>query len=256
MTFLKQTLLSFFVLLVFDYSVAVSAGSMPPPPEQPWSFKGVLGTFDRNELRRGLQVYREVCAACHGLRLLRYEKLLGLGFSEEDIKVIASNYEVPGDLNSDGEPTTRPAEPKDNFVSPYPNEVASRAANNGAYPPDLSLITKARFHGTDYLFALLTGYREAPQDFKMSEGMYYNIAYSGNQIAMAPPLSEGLIEYPDGTPATIDQMARDVTAFLTWASDPEAESRRQMGLMVLIFMLIFTVMLYILNKRIWKKVKG
>lgn len=233
-----------------------SGGGMPPPPKQPWSFSGMFGTFDRNELRRGLQVYREVCAACHGLRLLRFEKLKGLGFSEEDIKVIAANYEVPGDLNSEGEPTMRPAEPKDHFVSPYPNEVAARAANNGSYPPDQSLIVKARFHGPDYLYALLTGYKEPPADFVMSPDMYYNTAFSGNQIAMAPPLSEGLINYPDGTPATVAQMAHDVTAFLTWASDPESESRRQMGLMVLIFMAVFTAMLYVLNRRVWTQVKG
>ena len=256
MTDTKKIFFAFLALIVFTIPSAYSGGNMPPPPKQPWSFSGMFGTFDRNELRRGLQVYREVCAACHGLRLLRFEKLKALGFTEDDIKVIAANYEVPGDLNSDGEPTMRPAEPKDHFVSPYPNEVAARAANNGAYPPDLTLITKARFHGPDYLFALLTGYKDPPAGFKMSSDMHYNIAFSGNQIAMIPPLSEGLIDYPDGTPATVAQMARDVTAFLVWAADPEVESRRQMGLMVLIFMTIFTAMLYVLNRRTWKQVKG
>jgi ubiquinol-cytochrome c reductase cytochrome c1 subunit len=150
----------------------------------------------------------------------------------------------------------RPAEPKDHFISPYPNETAARASNNGSFPPDQSLIVKARPHGPDYIYALLTGYEDAPFDFSLSEDMYYNVAFSGQQIAMAPPLSEGVIDYPDGTPATVNQMAHDVTAFLAWASDPEAENRRQMGIMVLIFVMIFAGMLCVLNRRTWKQVKG
>tara|TARA_A100000171_G_C2113572_1_gene136445 strand:- start:225 stop:992 length:768 start_codon:yes stop_codon:yes gene_type:complete len=243
-------------LLVFLGLSAHAAGNSGSLPKQDWSFKGLFGTFDRTELRRGLQVYREVCAACHGLRLLRFEKLEGLGFTKEDIKVIASNYEVEGDLNSEGEPTTRPAEPKDHFVSPYPNETAARAANNGAYPPDQTLIVKARSGGADYIHALLTGYQDPPSGLNLSQGMYYNTVFSGNQIAMAPPLSEGLVEYPDGTPATVHQMAHDVTTFLAWASDPEAEERRQMGIMVLLYVLIFACIMYVLNRRLWKTVKG
>lgn len=255
MKLIKMGIFSFLsVLVVASSSGAFAAGKASVPPKQAWSFEGLFGTFDRKELRRGLQVYREVCAACHGLRLVRFEKLESLGFSEEDIKVIAANYEVPGDLNSEGEPTQRPAEPKDHFVSPYPNETAARAANNGSYPPDQSLIIKARFHGADYLYALLTGYGETPEDFP--SGMSYNAYFPGNQIAMAPPLSEGLVDYPDGTAATVEQMAHDVTVFLTWASDPEAEKRRQMGLMVLLFVFVFTVMMYLLSRRAWKKVKG
>lgn len=225
------------------------------PPKINWSFDGPFGTFDRAELQRGFQVYKQVCATCHALEWLRYEKLSALGFTEEEIKAIASEYEVAGPLNDDGEPTVRPAEKGDYFAKPFPNQKAARAANNGAYPPDLSLITKARKHGADYIYALLTGYIKPPEGFHLMQGMHYNIYFDGHQIAMPPPLAEGIVTYADGTPATIQQMARDVSVFLAWASEPEMEERKKLGLKVMIYLAFFTLLMFLLMRRIWKGVK-
>lgn len=252
--------------LVFICAMALAGGVGPcveaaggenaalPPKKIDWSFKGIFGTFDRAELQRGFQVYKQVCATCHSLNWLRYEKLSALGFSEEEIKVIASEYEVPGPLNEDGEPTFKRAEKGDYFWKPYPNEKAARAANNGAYPVDLSLITKARRNGADYLYALLVGYQAPPADVTMMPGLYYNPYYDGHQIAMPAPLSEGLVSYSDGTKATVEQMAHDVTAFLAWASEPEMEERKQLGIKVSIYLLFFIVLMYMMMQRVWRRV--
>jgi Cytochrome c1 len=225
------------------------------PPQNTWSFSGPFGAFDRAALQRGFQVYKEVCAGCHSVKHLRYEKLQALGFSKAEIKAIAASAEVPGPLNDDGEPTTKPAEPADYFARPYPNEKAARAANNGAYPVDLSLITKARKYGADYVVALLTGFAQAPKNFHLMPGMYYNPYFEGHQIAMAPPLAEGLVTYSDGTPATVEQMAHDVVTFLAWVSEPELEERKRLGIKVLIFLSFFTLLLFILMRRTWRGIK-
>lgn len=225
-------------------------------PDQVWSFEGPFGTFDKAQLQRGFQVYKEVCAACHSLKLLSYRNLRALGFSEAEVKAIAHHENVPGGPNDEGVIVDRPALPSDRFHSPYPNPEAARAANNGALPPDLSLITSARKDGANYVHALMIGFQEAPADMKMGQGMHYNKYFPGHQIAMAPPLSDGLITYADGTTNTVDQMASDVTAFLYWAANPHMEDRKQMGVMVMIYMLIFTTLLYMTMKRIWARVEN
>ena len=225
------------------------------PDKQPWHFNGPFGTYDRAELRRGLQVHREVCAVCHSMKHLRYEKLKALGFTEKDIKSIAAAYEVPRGHDDEGKIIMEKALPKDFFANPYPSENAARAANNGALPVDLSLVIKARHHGPDYVYALLTGYTDPPKGFHLSDGMHYNQAFPGHQIAMPAPLSPDQISYPDGTKATVKQMAHDVSAFLAWASEPEMEERKHMGVMVILFLLLFIGLMYVLMCRTWKDVK-
>lgn len=231
---------------------AAMASEGVKPPEQKWSFHGLFGTYDRAAAQRGFQVYNTVCAACHSLRLVAYRNLEGIGLGEAAIKAIAAEKEVADGPDEAGDMFTRPARPADRFASPFPNANAARASNNGALPPDLSLITKARKGGGDYIYALLTGYKEPPADIKMMEGMQYNEYFPGHQIAMIPPLAEDAVEYADGTKATVDQMARDVVTFLTWAAEPEMEDRKRMGVKVLLFLLVLTAMLYALKRQIWK----
>jgi ubiquinol-cytochrome c reductase cytochrome c1 subunit len=228
---------------------AMASGDAAPTTD--WSFKGLFGTFDRGSLQRGFQVYTEVCAGCHSLRLMSYRNLSEIGFKEDQIKEIAAEVEVVDGPNDEGEMFERPGRPGDRFKSPFPNANAARAANNGALPPDLTLMVKARLGGADYLHALMTGYREAPEGFELIEGMSYNAMFPGNQIAMPSPISEDGVEYADGTKATIDQMSRDVTTFLAWAAEPEMEERKRMGVKVLLFLLVLTGMLYALKRKIW-----
>lgn len=224
------------------------------PPKREWSFKNLFGTFDRAKLQRGFQVYSEVCSVCHGLELVRYGKLSALGYSEAEIKAIAGKHEVAGPLNDEGEPTKRKAEPRDHFVNPYANPNAARAANNGALPPDLSLIVKARPHGPDYVYALLTGFAEAPGNFSLMPGMHYNAYFPGHQIAMAAPLTDNQVTYGDGTKATIQQMAEDVVTFLSWAAEPELERRKQLGLKVLMYLAFFTTLMFFMMRKAWRRV--
>ncbi len=222
-------------------------------PARDWSFQGMFGTFDRGAAQRGFQVYQEICAGCHSLRLVAYRNLSGIDLSEDQIKAIAAEFEVTDGPNDEGEMFQRPARPSDRFVSPFANANAARAANNGALPPDLSLMTKARKGGADYLHALLTGYKEEPPaGFKLGEGMNYNAYFPGNQIAMAPPVSDDAVEYADGTKASADQIASDVTTFLSWAAEPELEERKRMGIKVLLFLFVFTAMLYALKRQVWR----
>lgn len=220
-----------------------------------WPFEGLFGTFDRQSAQRGAQVYLEVCSACHGMSHLYYRNLKDIGFSEEEVQSIAKEKTVIDGPNSDGEMFERPALPSDNFVSPFANVEAARASNNGAHPVDLSLIVKAREDGANYLFSILTGYYTAPDDVTIQDGLYYNPYFDGKQIAMPPPLMSGAVTYMDGTPATIEQMARDVTIFLQWAAEPEMEHRKSMGLKVMLFLSIFTILFFIAKKRIWKNIK-
>ena len=234
---------------------AFSAGDKIEYPKQDWSFSGVMGTFDRASQQRGLQVYKEVCSGCHGLRLLAYRNLKAIGYNDDEIKAFAAEKRV-NTVNDEGETIERPARPSDKFVSPYPNEQAARVANGGAYPPDLSLIIKARADGANYLHALLTGYVEAPTGKKVPEGMYYNKFYSGNLIAMPQPLYEDGVEYLDGTKASKDQMATDVTTFLAWASEPELEERKQLGVTVILFLIVFSILSYFSMRQIWAPIKN
>jgi ubiquinol-cytochrome c reductase cytochrome c1 subunit len=237
--------------------VAAPAGASEAPeiPEHDWSFSGMFGTFDRGALQRGLQVYREVCASCHSLDLIAFRNLAALGLSPDEIQAIAEEYEVEDGPDDEGEMFMRSARAADFFVPPFPNEQAARASNNGALPPDLSLMVKARKGGADYVYGLLTGYEEEPpEDFEMMEGMYYNKVFPGHQIAMAPPLFEGGVEYADGTEATVEQEAEDVVTFLAWAAQPELEERKRLGVKVLLFLIVLTAMLFAVKRKIWSDV--
>lgn len=241
------------VLISFAPVSAQAAGDAIHIPEQEWSHTGLLGTYDREAAQRGFQVYKEVCAACHGLSFLSYRNLGDIGFSEAEVASIANDYEVQDGPNDEGEMFMRPGKPSDRFVGPFENEAQARASNNGAYPPDLSLITKARHDGTNYVYALLTGYEEAPEGVTVGNGMHYNKYFEGHQIAMAQPLRDGGVDYAEGQPeATLDQMAHDVSVFLAWAAEPKLEQRKQTGIKVLIYLLIFTAMLYAVKRKIWK----
>jgi len=239
----------------FFSNASYGAGEKISYPKLDWSFKGLTGTFDRSSQQRGLQVYKEVCSGCHGLRLLAYRNLQAIGYNDDEIKAFASENSV-NSINDDGEVVEREARPSDKFVSPYPNEQAARVANGGAYPPDLSLIVKARSDGANYLHALLTGYIDAPVDKKIPDGMYYNKYYSGKLIGMPQPLYEDGVEYADGTKATPDQMAKDVTAFLAWAAEPEMEDRKRLGISVILFLLVLTILSYLAMKQIWAPIKN
>ena len=223
--------------------------------EQKWPFNGIFGRFDESSLQRGFQVYREVCAACHGIRHISYRDLKGIGYTNDEIKVIAADYEIVDGPNDEGEMFDREALPSDKFVGPYENDKIARLANNGAYPPDLSLIVKARANGADYLYSLLNGYKDYPENFEASEGMYYNEFYPGYQIAMPSPLMDDIVEYSDGTEATQEQVAKDVTSFLAWTAEPELEERKSLGVKTLFFLILLTIMLLGVKRKIWKDVE-
>ena len=247
---------------------------------QYWSFGGVMGHFDRGQLQRGYKVYKEVCSACHGMRLLSFRNLGQPGgpeFSKAAVEALAADVVVIDGPNEDGEMFERPGKPADRMPTPFPNDNAARAANGGALPPDLSVMAKARsvhhggerLHqellrwvrevftgyqegGPDYLYALLTNYHdEAPAGVEIAEGMYYNAAFDGNQIAMAPPLAEGQVTYDDGTAETVENYSRDVSAFLMWAAEPHLEERKAMGLRVILYLLIMAVVLYLAKRAMW-----
>jgi ubiquinol-cytochrome c reductase cytochrome c1 subunit len=236
------------------------------PKEVSFSFDGPLGKFDQAQLQRGFQVYKEVCAACHSLHHVTFRDLQGIGFSEGQTKTIASEWaiETPSINPETGEPATRKSIPADKFPSPFPNEVAARAANAGALPPDLSLMTKARHHGSAYVYSLLTGFQNQPAellkefpDAKTPGTLHFNPYFANLNIAMAPPLTgDGQVSYSDGTKASVDQMAKDVAAFLTWTAEPKLEIRHSVGLGVLIFLLCFTVLTWMAYQNIWRGKKG
>lgn len=246
----KLSLLALSFVIGFS-APALAAGDVPVPPKQHWPHQGMAGTYDKAALQRGFQVYKEVCAACHSLRLLSYRNLEKLGFSADEVKAIAAEYTVVDGPNDDGEMFERPALPSDRFKSPFKNDKAARAANGGALPPDLSLIVKSRKHGEDYIAALLTGYADAPADMEMQSGMNYNKYFAGHQIAMAAPLTADGVTFADGTAATVEQQARDVSQFLAFASEPHMEERKGMGWKILIFLLVFAGVMYASKKKIW-----
>ena len=251
-TFQHYHLMKFISIIICP---ALWANDAPVPPKQQWSFNRIFGTFDRAAMQRGFQVYKEVCSTCHSLKHLSYGKLTALGFSEAEVKAIAQTHEVTA-LNDDGNPISVPAGLSNYITGPYANAKAARAANNGALPPDLTVITKARTYGPNYIYALLNGFRNPPPGIKLSPGMHYNLYFPGHQIAMAQPLSAGQVTYADGTPNTVAQMAHDVTTFLSWTAEPELEYRKRMGVKVLIFLAIFATMLYIVMCRTWAKIQN
>ncbi|HUX78177.1 MAG TPA: cytochrome c1 [Alphaproteobacteria bacterium] len=252
----KATVTTSLLCLLFLGSLnPLYATETPSLPQQNWSFQGPFGTFDRTELQHGLQVYQGVCSACHGLKQIRFRDLAALGYNPEEIKAIAAEYKVEV-IDDEGNVVEKPALPTDTFPNPYKNEQAARAANNSALPPDLSLITKARAGGPNYIYALLTGYETTPpKDIQLAEGLHYNLYFPGNQIAMTPPLSEGIVTYSDGSQPSINQMAKDVVAFLAWAAEPELEDRKRTGYKVLIYFIVFTILMYLVMKRVWARVK-
>ncbi len=244
-------LLILFSFLIFPFQLK-SVDSEISLIEQNWPFNGIFGRFDKSSLQRGFQVYREVCAGCHGIRHVSYRDLEDIGFSKDEVKIIAGEYEVADGPNDEGEMFLRPAKESDKFVNPYQNKNEARVSNNGAYPPDLSLIVKARSGGANYLYSLLNGYKEFPEDFDSSEGMYYNEFYPGNQIAMPSPIMDDIVEFDDGTEATHSQIARDITSFLAWTAEPELERRKSLGVKTIFFLILISIMLLGVKRKIWK----
>ena len=219
-------------------------------PSYPWPHKGILSSYDHASIRRGHQVYTEVCASCHSMSLISYRDLVGVAYTEEEVKAMAAEIEVVDGPNDEGEMFTRPGKLSDRFPQPYANEAAARFANGGAYPPDLSLVTKARHNGQNYVFALLTGYRDPPAGVSIREGLHYNPYFPGGAIAMPKMLNDGAVEYEDGTPATEAQMGKDVVSFLTWAAEPEMEERKLMG-----FKWIFVLSLALLQAAYYRRLR-
>tara|TARA_Y100001958_G_scaffold126680_1_gene94403 strand:+ start:345 stop:1124 length:780 start_codon:yes stop_codon:yes gene_type:complete len=226
--------------------------------ETDWTFKGLFGKYDRGALQRGYQVYTEVCSACHSMQYLSYRNLAQPGgpeFTEQEAKFIAASFEVQDGPNSEGEMFTRPAKLSDKFVMPYDNVEAAKAANGGAYPPDMSVLAKARKGGADYIYSLLLGYDDPPANIKLDDGVYYNKYMYGNKIKMSAPLSDGLVEYNDGTQATEEQMAKDVTTFLMWSAEPHLETRHKTGFRVIVYLIILSILVYLTMKKIWSRVE-
>ena len=224
-----------------------------------WSFKGYFGKFDRASLQRGYHVYTEVCASCHSMKYLSYRNLAEEGgpeFSEEQAKAIAANFEVTDGPNEDGDMFTRTARLSDRFANPYENDKQAMASNGGAYPPDMSVLVKARSGGADYIYSLLLGYENPPSNVILDEGVYYNKHMYGNMIRMPDPLSDDLIQYNDGTKATKEQMAKDVTAFLAWAAEPHLEARHKIGFKVIIYLIIITLLTYLSMKKVWSRIES
>jgi ubiquinol-cytochrome c reductase cytochrome c1 subunit len=244
-----------FLALVLLSSNSLASSDAVALKQVPWQFEGAFGTVDRQAAQRGFQVYKEVCSSCHALEYMSYRNLQEIGFSEEEVKAISATATMADGPNNDGDMFERPGRPSDRFKKPFANEEAARASNGGALPPNLSLIVKSRPNGANYLYSLLTGYEDAPHDMKMGVGMNYNKYFPGHQIAMAKPLSDGQVEYMDGTTASVDQMAKDVTVFLQWAAEPEMEQRKRMGIKVFIYLGIFTVLFYLAKNIIWRDVK-
>tara|TARA_Y100001970_G_scaffold176606_1_gene215233 strand:- start:2292 stop:3074 length:783 start_codon:yes stop_codon:yes gene_type:complete len=251
---------SVFFLVLLIYSFNLTAAEQTSKLLSPgWSFKGFFGKFDRAQLQRGYQVYTEVCAACHSMKYLSYRNLSQPGgpeFSEQQAKIIASQYEVTDGPNSDGEMFTRPGRLSDKFVGPYPNDQAATAANGGAYPPDMSVLVKARKGGADYIYSVLMGYEEPPSGISLDDGVYYNKYMAGNKIKMSQPLMDGAVEYSDGTETSEDQMAKDVVAFLAWAAEPHLEARHKIGFRAMIYLFILTLLVYFSMKRLWSRIES
>ena len=251
--FLKLLITTFLVILFCGKAYSSSKDLL----KVDWSFAGPTGKFDRPSLQRGYQVYKEVCSSCHSMKYLSYRNLGQKGgpeFSLEEVKAIAASYDIEDGPNSDGDMYERPARPSDHFVNPYPNDNAAIAANGGAYPPDMSVLAKARPGGANYIYSILMGYEEKPANFVLDEGVYYNKYMDGNKIKMMNPLSDNLVEYSDGTKANVGQIAKDVTTFLTWAAEPHLEARHKTGTKVIIYLILLATLVYFSMKKLWSRV--
>jgi ubiquinol-cytochrome c reductase cytochrome b/c1 subunit len=273
------SLLSGAALLLAAASPALAEGGHheKKPEVHSWSFAGFFGNYDRAQLRRGFKVYKEVCSTCHSIKMLAFRNLGQPGgpeFSEKEVAELAATYKVKDGPNDAGEYFDRPARPSDRFPPPFANEQAARAAMSGAYPPDMSVLAKARGysrgfptflldalpglsyqeHGVDYIASLLKGYQDPPHDVKVPDGQYYNVYMLGNRIGMPPPLSDGAVTYDDGAPQTVDQYARDVTAFMMWVAEPHLEARKHIGQGVIGFLIVFAALLYFTKRKIWSNV--
>lgn len=251
---MRKFLLSTIAAGLLAAATPVLANEGPALEKQDWSWLGVFGQYDKAQLRRGWQVYHDVCSNCHSLKLVAYRNLSYLGFSEDEIKDFAAEKQVTDGPNDQGEMFQRPARAADHFVPPFANEQAARVANNGALPPDLSLMTKARKGGPDYVYAILTGFEDPPADHVVPDGMYYNKAFGGGNIGMPPPVSDDIVTYADGTKATKEQISKDVVAFLNWTAEPELDVRHSLGVKVLGFLVVLTAMFYALKRKIWADV--
>jgi len=250
--------ISYLIILLLTVTSQVNSAEKVELLKTEWSFKGLFGKFDRGSLQRGYQVYTEVCSSCHSMKYVSYRNLAEKGgpeFSEEQVKAIAANFEVTDGPNNDGEMFTRAAKLSDKFVMPYENVKAAQAANGGAYPPDMSVLAKARSGGVDYIYSVLLGYEDPPNGITLDDGVYYNKYMYGNNIKMSQPLSDGLVEYSDGTIASEKQMAKDVATFLMWAAEPHLEARHQMGFKAIVYLIILTVLVYFSMKKIWSRVE-
>ena len=253
-----RTILFFIIFLSYSFN-SIAAEQSQKLLEPGWNFKGFFGKFDRAQLQRGYQVYTEVCAACHSMKYLSYRNLSQPGgpeFSEQQVKIFASQFEVIDGPNNDGEMFERPGRPSDKFVGPYPNEQAATAANGGAYPPDMSVLVKARKGGADYIYSVLMGYADPPAGITLDDGVYYNKYMSGNKIKMSQPLMSGAVEYIDGTESSEEQMAKDVVAFLAWAAEPHLEARHKIGFRAIIYLLIITILVYFSMKKLWSRIES
>ncbi len=246
------------LLIILFFNNVEASEDVMPPKNMHWAFDGITGKFDYESIQRGFKVYKEVCSACHAVKHLNFRNLESIGFSEEQVKSLAAGYDIQDGPNDEGQMFKRPGRPSDIIPGPYANDKESRASNNGALPPDLSLIIKARENGANYVYSLLTGFQTAPEGFKVGENMHYNpyFAGGGKQLAMTPPLvSKGQVEFDDGTESTIEQMSHDVANFLQWAAEPEMQERKSMGVRVLIFVGILGIMMWFANKAVWSHLK-
>jgi len=246
------------IIIFFGIQLSSNAAEKVEYLKTDWSFKGPFGKFDRAALQRGYQVYKEVCSSCHSMKYLSYRNLSQKGgpeFTEAQTKAIAASFEVKDGPNADGEMFMRPGRLSDKFVMPYENEKAAQAANGGAYPPDMTVLVKARGGGVDYIYSLLQGYEDPPAGFSLDDGVYYNKYMYGNKIKMSNQLADGLVEYSDGTNSTVEQMSKDVTTFLMWTAEPHLESRHRMGFKAVIYLIILTILVYFSMKKIWSRIE-
>ena len=246
-------LMRFFVLVIcfvcFSHICVAEDFKHLSPKKISWKFDGIVGSFDKRSIQRGYQVYKEVCSSCHSMKRIAFRNLRDIGFSEDEVKAIAKSYQVIDGPNESGEMFERPGIPSDYFVSPFPNKEAAMASNGGAFPPDLSLIIKARHNGANYVYSLLTGYESHEAD---EGGLYSNPYFATGKIVMAPPLSDYLVQYTDGTDSTVKDMAYDVVNFLQWAAEPEMEMRKKLGIKIISFLLILTIFVIFVNRNLWK----
>ena len=251
-------LIIFFVAITFSSNLVIAAGESSPLMKTDWSFKSFFGKFDRASLQRGYQVYTEVCASCHSMKYLSYRNLAEKGgpeFTLDQAKAIASNFEVTDGPNNDGEMFTRPAKLSDRFVMPYANVEEAKISNGGAYPPDMSVLLKARAGGADYIYSVILGYEDPPEGMTLDDGVYYNKYMYGNKIKMPPQLYEDLVTYADGTSATPEQMAKDITTFLAWTAEPKLEERHKFGFRAIAYLIILTILVYFSMKKIWSRIE-